>query len=830
MEKKQLQSGLVGHWDFGKVKGGIVPDQSSGRNDGRIVSAGKNGCRMDKEGRRSFLSFPPGKELPGLLREKPDKSMVLVNRSAHLDFSDGFTFSARFACNYGEWFPSTSAFACLLSIGPAHDSGLSISVGRAGGLLVYLKSRANNPQKDSHLIPGKIISRQETELTVTDDGKFLRVYLNGKPAANPVRHDPPLLSGKNPLQLGYADGCPFSGRIFEAKLYNRPLTEPEVLETAGPVAPAAAQIHNDGDLVLLKSKPTVYRHVETRKMPRLSPQSKERGYVLFNRNHMELTFPHTVPEKDTGKIRLKCFVPAGEYQPVSFCVRALKDIKGLSVGLDRNAGAGMPVPESAVDIREVIVLERRFSYCGREHLPAPTYLEPAAAKPLAKDTTRQFWLNIRLPENSRPGFYRGRLLVKTQNAGTEELPLEIEVLPFKLSEAEGMQLGMYFCPPEKSPDYLKTFLDMRQHGMTSVGWCSNSGLKFSYKNGRTLVDFRGSIMEKTFQAYVRAGFPAKILWLMHGDLPAFCNRFLPDEQKFRRVYVSIIRQIIAYAKKTGMPGIIFQPYDEPPSNPMCFPALVRELKCVKEAGGITENDHLPLKSIRAGIQPWADQCVPYTDIFTLRYSSKPIWYVDEWPKLEKELEKRGKTIFSYNINNASTFPELATMRFCSGWFFRSAARETRGQYLWAYYGAGEHSYDDLEGNYAKFVYLFPPEKTTGRKGGPAILWESYREGINDLRYIMTLEKYIRKAGKSNQEAREAQKLLDRLAGSFDLEKAQGKCVYFESLWDKTLPAKNGRVVLQGQLNVPNGWSLKDYDRARRLIADVIIKLARSKIR
>lgn len=824
MEKKQLQPGLIGHWDFSRVKGSIVPDQSSGRNDGRISGTGKYACRMDKEGRRNFLSFPPGKELPGLLRAQPDKSMVLVNCSANLYFSSGLTFNARFACNYGEFLPSTSAFACLFSVGPAYNSGLSIMVGRAGGLLVYLKSQANNPQKDSHLIPAKIMSRQETVLTVTDDGEFLRIYLNGKPEADPVRHDPVFLFGKHPLQIGYADGCPFCGRIFEVKLYNRPLAEPEIQAVSGKVEPAAAKVFNDTEPVReCVGKPNVYQHVETWKMPQVSQPSKDRGYVLFNWNHMDLSFPDTIPEKDSGRIALKCFVPAGEYQPVSFCVRALKDLSGLSVELEKTGNGKMFLPESAVDIREVMMLNRRINFCAQEYMLAPTYLEPIAAKPLDRNTTRQFWLNIRLPENSRPGFYRGNLLVKTQNDGTEKIPLEVEVLSFKLVEAEGMQLGMFFMPPQQSPNYLKAFMDMRQHGMTSVGWCGDSGLKFSHKNGQTIVDFRGSIMEKIFQAYVRVGFPGRIFWAMHGDESAFCNQFLLDEWKFRRVYVSVIKQIIAYAKKIGMPGIIFQPYDESPSNPMCFPALVRELKCIKEAGGTTENDHLPLKSIRAGIQPWADQCVPDTDIFTLRYSSKPIWYVDEWPKLEKELKKRGKVLFSYNINNASTFPELATLRFCGGWFFRSAAKETSGQYLWLY-GMGDNPYDDLESDYAKFVQFFPPEKTTGRKGGPAILWESYREGVNDLRYIMTLEKQIRKAGNSSKEAREAQKLLDKLSGSFDLEKARRKCIYFESRWDKTRPAKNGRVVVQGKFNVPNGWLLEDYDRARRLIADAIIKL------
>ena len=102
-----------------------------------------------------------------------------------------------------------------------------------------------------------------------------------------------------------------------------------------------------------------------------------------------------------------------------------------------------------------------------------------------------------------------------------------------------------------------------------------------------------------------------------------------------------------------------------------------------------------------------------------------------------------------------------------------------------------------------------------------------REGIDDLRYILTLENLIARAAKSGntQAAASGKKLLKKLQNAFDIEEMSRRCIFLEQKWEKSGSLPDGTLYASGEFNIPNGVKLADYNRFREAIALEIIKIS-----
>jgi hypothetical protein len=535
---------------------------------------------------------------------------------------------------------------------------------------------------------------------------------------------------------------------------------------------------------------------------------------------MELVFHCTRPAVDPALVDLRMAAAAGEFEPVAFAVHALQDLEGVTPALTGplRSEAGQ-LPAACFDLREVrSLIKRTTNYTGAsEFMELPCWLEPVAPHAQAKGTTRHYWLTVEVPPDQPPGTYRGEVSVQAAGKEAHSVPLTLTVHPFELA-LPGVNIGLYYRPLAGLADPQASLRDMRRHGMTSVAWFGESGLTVSGPADAPRVDFTNSALAQMLDLFVAAGMPGDLLWAYSGDpIQVACARLLPDEAAFTQAYAAIIRQIVAECERRGWPRILFQQYDEVPSNPAEFPALIRELRATKLGGGVTQQDHLWFKTPRP-IQAQIDQCVPNIDIFTLRYSGKPIFYVDTWQEILAAGQRLGRTIYTYNINNGMAIAEMETLRFSAGWFFRSLGAGCSGYYLWAYQYPSNDPYRDLDGD-TDWILQYPP--TADRQGGPALHWEALREGIDDLRYIVTLETLIEKHRREPRAAAavaEAETLLRELAASFDTERLRRECVFLESRWDTAESGADGQRVAGGRFRLPSGWTFERYDEAREAIA------------
>jgi hypothetical protein len=152
----------------------------------------------------------------------------------------------------------------------------------------------------------------------------------------------------------------------------------------------------------------------------------------------------------------------------------------------------------------------------------------------------------------------------------------------------------------------------------------------------------------------------------------------------------------------------------------------------------------------------------------------------EAPKLREAAATAGDSFWWYT-NACREYPDV--MRFKAGFFFWKTG--ATGQYYWAYQYPRGNPYVELDG--IDWCAAYP-----GDDGPiPTIEWEALREGIDDFRYVYTLERAIDGArrlqsAEALRAAKEAERLLNQLREDIvaDLHEydRQGVNFHTNSIW------------------------------------------------
>jgi len=212
-----------------------------------------------------------------------------------------------------------------------------------------------------------------------------------------------------------------------------------------------------------------------------------RPFLLFtppaitNRRFAAETFP--VPARVSD--RLDCAGCRGEYESVTVVLYALRDLKQLKVTATDLTGPAGVIPAKAIDIwvvkcwyqaakeiwcrqktkllapelllkDDVLVrvdLAKKQNYVrstnedgthtyllcsgpASENLKDVRPVDAEALQPVdvPARSLKQFWLTLHIPKDARPGTYKGKVSLATQT-GTRELPLAVTVHPFDLADS-----------------------------------------------------------------------------------------------------------------------------------------------------------------------------------------------------------------------------------------------------------------------------------------------------------------------------------------------------------------------------------------------------------
>ncbi len=214
-----VSSGLVGHWKFDETGGAPVTDSSGGNHHGKLLGAvrvtGKSGnaieCKQD--------------------------ALVEIPHSVLLDeFKEGITISAWVnRAVDAKW---NMIISREVKDGPSEYFGLAVVKNKAMFSIDPDGAHYRNVKSDEDMPAGEWI-----HIAGIYDNKTLRLFVNGKLVKSAAGSGPFQFADENPTIIGgntnskgktWVD-C-FNGRIDEVRLYNRALSDEEIMALPGEVA------------------------------------------------------------------------------------------------------------------------------------------------------------------------------------------------------------------------------------------------------------------------------------------------------------------------------------------------------------------------------------------------------------------------------------------------------------------------------------------------------------------------------------------------------------------------------------------------------------------
>jgi len=482
-----------------------------------------------------------------------------------------------------------------------------------------------------------------------------------------------------------------------------------------------------------------------------SREDRRRGYSVFSRGLQKKIFPEDAPleGESIGGLELAC--APGEYEGVNFAVRPLKDLGILKIELTDLAGpGGAAIPASAMDLR--LVKEHLQRAGGPYHEAVPTLLVPYRDIDAFAGWNRQYWITLHAPDGAVAGAYTGKVLIKPAKGRATELPVSVTVRPFGLAKADasftmwnnGAASAHQYRAHGGSPEVKKKLIDamvddMAAHGMTAYEFGDAHPQKL--ENGLPVIDY--STHDLIAEAMKRNGMDQESCISVMGSVNYRLMKWGLKEfgPKFNVAYRDMIRQHVAWAKRQGLRMLIFVTDEPRETNLNAWNRnrvdCIKYLKMCREVPGA-----------RTTITLMADRD-HFGDDYTVMIPLMDVTMNHCW-------ERAKQTMFLCIKEKLSGF-----IGYNNGW-----SRYVWGVYVWSARTGGNWQWVyNWEIAHAHLPLFFSTETSAAfaYPGGyvPTIKYEWVREGIDDYRYLRTLDAAM-KSKPNSPAAKAAASFLKRL--------------------------------------------------------------------
>lgn len=554
------------------------------------------------------------------------------------------------------------------------------------------------------------------------------------------------------------------------------------------------------------------QHVDPRSRPAITDEDRRRGYVLFARHWSEVIWPNTVPRPSELNPQLAAFATPGEYEPVTVTVWPLEDLRDASlIASGLRCGDAAIGPEH-IDVRWVRFLNVRPNYSTffAYHV-APDVLEHRAAADLRQDVNQRFWITVHVPEDAKPGTYEGRLTFTSDRRELSHVPLKLRVLPIALRKNPEPVYGMYYRDPlsnvddRNSPEaneYFRRKAELERQDLVAHGMNSHisgvSGLSRD-ETGRWTIN--GDETERRIALDRKYGLADKPL-VVSFPVSEWYSRLVdrrgtgshlrlirPDvPQTFFDEVTRMVETIEAERKRRGWPEFLYYPIDEPSTAEDSVRFMVGVLKAIKQVPGV--RTYVTADPSHEQFEPmW-----PYVDV----WCCQP--FVFGYEKIQRLSRERGIEFWCYpnHISGENDHTPVRGARMTWGFGFWKSG--FRALIPWIYQSSSGDPWNYLDGTSMDFFNRSTPDG----EPIPVTMWEAYREGIDDSRYLYTLQQLAAEAKQRGGDAAAA------------AQRAEETLQY---VWDA--------IEVQEKYKYDGLWSGADFDAHRWLLASEILELQQS---
>jgi hypothetical protein len=346
---------------------------------------------------------------------------------------------------------------------------------------------------------------------------------------------------------------------------------------------------------------------------------------------------------------------------------------------------------------------------------------------LRRNEAKQLWVTVHVPENATPGNYAGNISVADDTGSLGDLQIDLQVLPVHL-QAPSIQYSIYYRgtlseKPTISSEHkgYKQFVaelkNMQAHGVTNPAVYQ----RLDRQELSRVLDIRKGVGLDT----------SALFYLGTGTGNPQTREQLMELRRRAKVVKDI-------AKEHGIESVYLYGIDEAKGERLATQRKAWE--SVHQEG---------VKVFTAG----------YSDAFALTGDLLDVLVMAGKPQKEQaqNFHRAGSKLFSYA--NPQTGPENP-----------ETFRRNYGLELWRnhYDGAMPYAYQDSMGfiwndfdhaRYRDHNFTYP----TADGVIDTLAWEGFREGVDDVRYITTLESMLERLPKPlAPDAQEAKRFVDSL--------------------------------------------------------------------
>ncbi|MDD2707740.1 MAG: DUF6067 family protein [Verrucomicrobiae bacterium] len=474
-------------------------------------------------------------------------------------------------------------------------------------------------------------------------------------------------------------------------------------------------------------------------------EEKKRGYLVYSRQNPWNTHYTSIPGREEMTAELRIAATPGEYEPAWFSVYALDGLRGVKVSLagDLKNEKGAMISRDLVDVRTVKCWPQRTDWAAASYFVIPELLEKFKTVDVPKESTRSFWLTVKVPRGTKPGDYLANILIEPAPGRQFTLPLKLKVLPFELREPKDRFWVMWTSDNGydrmSRADLRRELEDMKEHGINSVLFYA-PGLKdakfVKTESGMTFSSAKLAEIQE-LRKELRLDGPLHLYWgpgLEEGVMKAVGKAGAKINWDDREIFETVkdgFKAVDRFVKKTGGKDYgewYYLGWDEPQIYEGGPKQAVFEHRVAKAAG---------IKDLVTTCEgEVASQLLPL--VAGMCWAGGP-----DSMEANRSRQKAGPEYWWYGsgVYTGQEGGLMPNRYYCGMLFYKSGAIGEVG-FIYTRTEATGDPFDDFDGNKhpepkdAFIVYPSPDGNI------PTLQWEGIREGIDDYKYLYTLEELI----------------------------------------------------------------------------------------
>ncbi|NQT13521.1 MAG: hypothetical protein HQ582_12275, partial [Planctomycetes bacterium] len=439
---------------------------------------------------------------------------------------------------------------------------------------------------------------------------------------------------------------------------------------------------------------------------------------------------------------------------------------------------------------------------------APDVLEHRDSVDVEKGVNQRVWVTVKVPDDAKPGVYQGELTFAPAAREPVEVPLKLRVLPIRLRKNPEHVYGTYYRDPlsnvheSSRPEanaYFRRKAEMERRDMVAHGMNSHiSGTSGLARDDEGNWTMDGAETERRIALDRKHGladrplvvsFPVSWWYTKLVDEKGLGShiRLVREDvpETFFDEVTKMVEAIEKEKKKYDWPEFLYYPIDEPSTSEAAVRFMVDVMKAIKRVPGV-----------RTYVT--AD---PSHDQFAPMWPHVDVWccqpFVFDHERIRRLSDEHNIEFWCYpnHISGENDHTPIRGARMTWGFGFWKSGFKTL--IPWIYQSSGGDPWNYLDSTSMDFFNRSTPEG----EPIPVAMWEAYREGIDDGRYLYTLAQLVeqakRQGGKAAQLAQEGEKEL-------------------AFAWDS--------IEVQEKYKYDGLWSGVDFDAYRWLVASKILQL------